>query len=436
MEQPYLHVYNKNGKLNGAGLENMESNRLFPGTEKNHRKPVVRPALWSLFWCFFKIGSTAFGGFMALIAVVQNEMVENRKLIKHEDMLDGISLATILPGPVAVNVVAYVGYKLRGGLGALVSAVAVLLPAFILIVLLTIAYFRWGQMPTVNKLFMGFIPAVTAIIFSAAWGMARKTITGWYEAGIAVASGTLLLWIGGFYITLIIIFSSGLIGWIWLRDDITFDKGVRRANKNNKKTGKSKSRRGGKSLLLNLASVDVLPFLSMDFGILTTLFLTFAGMSVMLFGGAYVFIPLIQGIVVDNHRWVTQQEFIDAIAMGQITPGPILISAAFIGYKVAGLLGSVVATIGIYLPPALLMIAGTHALERLQRSIAIKSLLRGIRPAVIGMIFAAAVVMGLAASPNWVSILILAASLVALLRWQTEVIWIIPISGVAGFLLY
>jgi len=373
---------------------------------------------------------------MALISVVQNEMVDHKKLLKHEDMLDGISLATILPGPIAVNVVAYVGYKLRGGLGALVSAVAVLLPAFILIVLLTIAYFHWGQMPTVNRLFMGFIPAVTAIIFSAAWGMSHKTITGWAEASIALASGILLLWIGGFYITLTIIFSSGLIGWIWFRDDVNFNKTIRYVNKNKKNPRKPRSGIGRNSLLLSLAPANVLPFLNLDFGILTTLFLTFAGMSVMLFGGAYVFIPLIQGIVVDGHGWVTQQEFIDAIAMGQITPGPILISAAFIGYKVAGLPGSVVATIGIYLPPALLMIAGTQALERIRQSIAIKSLLRGMRPAIIGMIFAAAVVMGMTASLTWVSILIFGASLVALLHWQVGVIWIIPVSGVTGLLLY
>ncbi len=414
----------------------MESNSPFPGTKKNHIKPAVRPTLWSLFWGFLKIGSTAFGGFMALISVVQNEMVDHKKLLKHEDMLDGISLATILPGPIAVNVVAYVGYKLRGGLGALVSAVAVLLPAFILIVLLTIAYFHWGQMPTVNRLFMGFIPAVTAIIFSAAWGMSHKTITGWAEASIALASGILLLWIGGFYITLTIIFSSGLIGWIWFRDDVNFNKTIRDVNKNKKNPRKPRSGIGRNSLLLSLAPANVLPFLNLDFGILTTLFLTFAGMSVMLFGGAYVFIPLIQGIVVDGHGWVTQQEFIDAIAMGQITPGPILISAAFIGYKVAGLPGSVVATIGIYLPPALLMIAGTQALERIRQSIAIKSLLRGMRPAIIGMIFAAAVVMGMTASLTWVSILIFGASLVALLHWQVGVIWIIPVSGVTGLLLY
>src|SRR5438445_5905723 len=132
----------------------------------------------------------------------------------HIEMLDGISLATVLPGPIAVNVVAYVGYKLRGGLGALVSAVGVILPAFILIVALSAAYFRWGQIPTVNKLFLGFIPAVTAVIVHAAWGMARKAILGLPEFAIAVMACLLLLYKCGFYITLIIIVSAGLIGWL------------------------------------------------------------------------------------------------------------------------------------------------------------------------------------------------------------------------------
>src|SRR3954471_2141533 len=101
---------------------------------KRNSAPINGPPLWSLFFCFLRIGSTAFGGFMALISVVQSEVVERRKLLQHSDMLDGISLATVLPGPIAVNVVAYVGYKLRGGTGALVSAVGVVLPAFILIV--------------------------------------------------------------------------------------------------------------------------------------------------------------------------------------------------------------------------------------------------------------------------------------------------------------
>src|SRR5712691_4430342 len=126
------------------------------GQKKKDLLFINGPPLWFLFLSFLRIGSTAFGGFLALISVVQTEMVARKKLLPHGEMLDGISLATVLPGPIAVNVVAYVGYKLRGGPGALVSAIGVILPSFILIVALSAAYFHWGQIPAVNKLFLGF----------------------------------------------------------------------------------------------------------------------------------------------------------------------------------------------------------------------------------------------------------------------------------------
>jgi chromate transporter len=149
-----------------------------------------------------------------------------------------------------------------------------------------------------------------------------------------------------------------------------------------------------------------------------------------------VFIPLIQEVVVEGHGWVSQQEFIDAVAMGQVTPGPILVSAAFVGLKIAGLAGALAATLGIYLPSALLMIASSRVLEHIKRSAVIRSALRGVRPAVVGMIFAAGVVIGKTAAPVWVSVVIFAASLLALLRFRIEAVWIIPAAGGFGWLFY
>ena len=381
------------------------------------------PSLWSLFLSFLRIGSTAFGGFMALISVVQNEIVERKKLLAHSEMLDGISLATILPGPVAVNVVAYVGYKLRGGPGALVSAVGVILPSFVLMVALSAAYFHWGQIPVVNKLFLGFIPAVTAIIVHAAWGMAHKTILGLPEFIIAVTACLLLLYEGGFFITLSIIVSAGLIGWLSFAP---FWAGTKKP---------AQKKKGVKLLALN-APLAAVPFLALNAGLAAKLFLTFAGMSVLLFGGGFVFIPLIQQIVVQEQGWLTRQEFIDAIALGQITPGPILISAAFIGYKVMGFLGAAIATVAIFLPPALLMLVSAHFLMRARESTVVKAVLRGIRPAVIGMIAAAAWSIGATAVPNWLSAAIFLAALTALFRLRVDVAWIIPSAGLAGLLLY
>jgi chromate transporter len=389
-------------------------------------------SLSSLFWIFFKIACTSFGGFMAMISVVEREVVARRSLVRHEDMLDGISLATILPGPVAVNLVVYVGYRLRGGAGALVSALGAVLPSFVFILILSIAYFQWGQVPAVNKLFMGFIPAVTAIIVSTAWNMGRKAVTGWREAVLALASATALLAIGGFYSTLGIILLSGLAGWWWFRTTSPSAAAVAATV--------APSPPASHSARTSLLSVQpwtlAVPFLTYDPSLMLKLFLVFASMSVMLFGGGYVFIPLIQEIVVDGHGWVTTQEFVDAIAMGQITPGPILVSAAFIGLKVAGFAGAVVATVGIYLPPALLMVASTRALEFIKKSQVIRAALRGIRPAVVGMIAAAAFTVGGTAPHQWVSVLIFATALIALMRLRVQVAWIIPAAGLTGLLLF
>jgi chromate transporter len=389
-------------------------------------------SLSSLFWIFFKIACTSFGGFMAMISVVENEVVTRRKLMSHPDILDGISLASILPGPVAVNLVVYVGYRLRGGAGALVSALGAVLPSFVFIVLLSIAYFQWGQVPAVNKLFMGFIPAVTALIVSAAWNMGRKAVTGWREAVLTVAAAAALLAIGGFYSTLGIILVAGLAGWWWFRS--ATPPAVAASTPAAASAPPLHSART--SLLLVQPWSLAVPLLTFDPNLMLKLFLVFASMSVMLFGGGYVFIPMIQEIVVNGHGWVTTQEFIDAIAMGQITPGPILVSAAFIGLKVAGFTGAVVATVGIYLPPALLMVVSTRALEFIKKSQAIRAALRGIRPAVVGMIVAAAFTVGGTAPHHWASLLIFSAALIALMRLRVQVVWVIPAAGLTGLLLF
>jgi chromate transporter len=364
---------------------------------------------------------------MALIAVVENHVVERRNWLTHEDMLDGVSLATVLPGPIAVNVIAYVGHRLRGLPGALVCAVGVILPAFLLMLALSAAYFAWGQIPAVGKLFMGFIPAVAAIILVAAWNMGRKTIKGVPEAVISVIAAALMVWKGSFAVSLSIIVMSGTVGWLIFRE--------KSAPVGSKPSGELKS--SGKLLSVAVAPVAFSgSFLSVNTAMLVKLFMTFAGMSVFLFGGGYVFIPLMQNTVVQSTGWLTQQEFVDAIAMSQIMPGPIVLSTVFIGYKVAGLLGAVVATLGIFLPPGILMIVGTHVLNRIKQSALIKAVLRGVRPAIIGMIASAVIAVALSAQHHWVSLLIFSAALLAQLKFKLDVVWVIPTAGLVGLLMY
>jgi chromate transporter len=365
---------------------------------------------------------------MALISVVQNYVVDRRKLITHEEMLDGISLATILPGPVAVNVVTYVGYKIRGLGGALVCFLAVLLPSFLLLLGLSYAYFTWGSMPAISNIFSGFLPAVAAIIIVAALNMAKKNLTGAIEQAIAVAAMIALIFIGGFYVTLGIIVASGVLGYLVLPHP---------------KVSDAESAAGNAVLPLPLVGASGGFLATVLFSIYQSgsmlaakIFATFASMSLLLFGGGFVFIPLIQEVVVDSYQWVTHKEFIDGIALGQITPGPILTSATFIGYKLAGFWGATVATIGIFVPPALLMLVCAGFLDWLKSSSAIKATLKGIRCGVIGMIAAAAYVIISSAQPNLATLIIFVLSLSALMILKLEVVWIIPFAGLLGYLLY
>jgi len=369
---------------------------------------------------------------MALISVVQTEIVDRRRLLTQTEMLDGISLATILPGPVAVNVVAYVGYKLRGAAGALVCAGGVILPGFALMVVLSAAYFRWGAVPAASKLFLGFVPAVTAVIVHAAWGMARKTLRGAPEMLFAGAACLLLLLKGSFYITLIIIVGAGVTGWVAFFLPAALRRGAPSATPPSAPGSEAK----GTKLLSFGVPLATAPLLALDAGLAVKLFATFAGMSVLLFGGGFVFIPMIQHVVVQEHSWLTRQEFIDGIALSQVTPGPILNVAAFIGYKVMGIPGALTATIAIFLPPALVMLVSAHFLAQVRNSLHVKAILRGIRPAVIGMIAAAAWSVGSTANPSWQSAVIFLVALTALLGLRVSVVWIIPAAGLAGLLLY
>lgn len=389
-------------------------------------------SLWSLFWSYLKIGSTAFGGFMALISVVQNYLVEKKKLLTNDDMLDGISLASILPGPIAVNVVAYTGYKIRGIPGAIVCFTAVILPSFFLILGLSYAYFSFGNIPAVNNVFMGFIPAVAAIIVVAAINLGKKSLTGKSQYLISLTSMFLLIFVGGFYTTISIILLSGLLGYLLYNNKTSSS-----VSSKNKPVTNKESRPSTALVAILLTTPALLAAIIKFQTILSVkLLAVFSGMSLMLFGGGFVFIPIMQEVVVDSYGWLSHSEFIDGIALGQVTPGPIVISATFIGYKVAGVLGASAATIGAFVPPALLMILCTSYLEKIKTSEVIQAVLKGIRSGVIGMIAAAGYVVASTAEQNFLSLAIFVSALVLLLRFKVEVIFLIPLSGLVGFFYY
>ena len=387
---------------------------------------------------FLKIGATSFGGFIAMVSVIQDQMVTKNKVIKNEIILDGISLASVMPGPLAVNVVTYIGYQLKGIYGALISMMAVILPSYILVLALSWSYLEYGTLPLVDKIFSGIMPAVVAIIVVVAIRMTKKSISDYKQWIICILSGLFLISVGGFFITLGLIFAGGLVGYVLYYNSLTQHKIADVPNNGTKKSIPY-------YFFFMLGAVILGVLLIPQIGLagsnqfymdVRKLMMVFGGMSVTLFGGGYVFIPAIQETVVQNLHWLTVKEFTDSIAIGQITPGPILISATFIGYKVAGFWGSIVATVAIFLPSGLLMIIGSHFLEKFKRSNIVNSVFMGLRPAVIGLIFAASFTIGKSIEINWQSILIFTIVIFFNFKYKVNAAILIPVSGILGSILY
>ena len=399
-----------------------------------------RTSLRYLFLTFLKIGATSWGGFMALISVVQKQVVEKDHKIESESLLEGISLASVLPGPVAFNVVTYIGFRLRGIKGALVSMTGILLPSFLLMLLLSYLYIKYGNIPLFTHFFAGVLPAVAAVIISVAITMAKKNISDAPQAFIAVAAAIIIVLSKSFGTTLIVMFASGIAGYL------IYKKPSREMQKVSIKGDITVG--SLKSFFIFLTLIVILILLILIFPLIIPqefeasallhrkIMLTLSTMSLSLFGGGYVVIPAMQQVIVNSMNWLTNREFADAIAMGQITPGPIFISAAFIGYKLAGFWGALNATIAIFLPPGLVMIAFTHYFGKIRNSTIILAVFKGLRPAVIGMIAAAAFTIIAHGDISLRTGLLLCLFLILAIKYKADPVFLIPGAGIFGLLIF
>lgn len=392
---------------------------------------MERTSLSYIFFTFLKLGATAFGGYMSLVAIVQKQLVEVDKKLKEEDLLDGISLTSVLPGPVAVNTIAYVGYQLRGVPGAIAAFAGIILPSFFLVIFLSWLYFSYGNIPAVKNVFSGITPAITALIVTVAIGMTRKTIKLPAQWTICLLAALLLILVGGFAVTFLLIIVSGVAGAFLFRQSAEQAlPGDEKIHFENKQLVIS-----GVVLLLLLCTLlwgGQYPGAPKDVQILST----FSGISLTLFGGGYVVIPALHELFVENLNWLTSAEFADGIAIGQITPGPIFVTATFIGYKVAGVLGAFLATVAIFTPPVVLTVLLSRFVKILNQSSVVKAAMKGVRAAVIGMIFASAITIGQTITPSVVSAIIFAAIFIISLKYTISPVYLIIASGVAGFILF
>ncbi|MFZ4549913.1 MAG: chromate efflux transporter, partial [Bacteroidales bacterium] len=335
--------------------------------------------------------------------------------------------------------VTFVGYKLRGIWGAAVSMAGILLPSFLLMLLLSYVYINYGNIPSFTRFFAGVLPAVAAIIISVAFAMARKNISDKPQILIAVASAIVIAFSKAYISTLIILFLSGVAGLLMYGNNLKNQPKI-----DIPKSNSENSKLGFLIPILLAACFAIMlcvPFLfPSKLGYMAELhrkiMLTFSGMSLSLLGGGYVIIPTMQQIIVGSTKWLTTKEFADAIALGQITPGPILISATFIGYKLAGFWGALNATLAIFLPPGLLMITCTQYLEKIRNSAAIAAIFKGLRPAIIGMISAAAFTIMHNYGFSLQSGLLFCIFLLLAIRYKLDPVFLIPGAGIIGLLIF
>ncbi|MHA4739709.1 chromate efflux transporter [Dyadobacter sp. MSC1_007] len=386
----------------------------------------MNPTLRYLFLTFLKIGATSWGGFMALISMIQKKVLETDAALENTTILEGISLASVLPGPMAVNVVSFVGYKLGGWKGALVSVVAVLLPSFFLMLTLAHFYFLYGDVPAMSRFFAGMLPAVAAIIVSVAINLGKKSIQDVPQMLIAIAAAVIVFISKSYLTTLALILTSGLLGYFY------YFKGSAEMGPD-ASPAPTRYARTGLTILLTLLLLSAFTILLTPLH--RTILLTFSGMSISQFGGGYVIIPTMQKIVVEGQKWLTDKEFADAIAMGQVTPGPIFISATFIGYKLAGFWGALNATLSIFFPTAFLTVVCARFFDKISKSARVMAIFKALRPAIIGMIISsgAGILWSNGISPFTLGVFALALGITTFLK--TDPVYVVPAAGILGLLI-
>ncbi|PUZ19699.1 chromate transporter [Chitinophaga costaii] len=353
--------------------------------------PTPATTSYGYLWrTFLRLGAVSFGGYMALVAMIQRQLVEKDKAIPAEVLAEGISIASLLPGPVAVNVVAYIGYRLRGRTGAAVAVIAVLLPAVMAMLLLSWAYFRFAFATHYDHLLRYTAGTVAGLIISTAWQFYQKDVKGSYvKLFICVAAFAALVLLKGYLVTIILLMAGGLAGGL--------------LQLHGRKTApaaditETNTRRFDTPTLLSILTLSAITLAYFANAarycqqLYARIALVFSGISLSLFGGGYVMVPIMQSVLVHELHWVNDQTFLDGIAFSQLTPGPILVSSLFYGFKLAGIGGALVALVATFLPSCMLMLTVSRFYAIHQHQGVIKNILAGIKPVVTGMMLASAV---------------------------------------------
>lgn len=372
---------------------------------------------------FLKLGCIGFGGPQAHIAMINDEAVVRRDWMTQQQFTEGLAVCQMLPGPASTQMGIYTGYIRAGQLGALVSGLCFIAPAFAIVVLLSWGYFRFQGLPQVEALFLGISPVVTAIVFGFCWKLIKKSQFQPQDWAIALLV-FVLVWLVKPNVLLVFLMAGALglllhAPWrsqsrVFLPILPVFASSV-------------------PTQTLNLAA-----FWDWDRLLLygVPLLWFFIKVGSLIFGGGLVIIPLIEFEVVDRLHWLTRTEFINGVAIGQLSPGPVVLTAAFVGYKVAGVLGAFVASVGVFLPSFAFIMLATPFWLKIRQNPWIQAFVKGVTPAVFGAIAAAAIPLAQAALAQdtlWKSglaALVGVAALVGLVRFKLPT-WQLVLGGAA-----
>jgi chromate transporter len=368
---------------------------------------------------YLRLGLLGFGGPVALVGQMERELVGDKGWVTKDEMRDGIAVCQSLPGPLAIQVGIWLSY-LRGGFwGAWAGGWAFILPNFVIVATLGALYVHFGGLPWVTAIFYGVSPAVIALILHSCYRLTKLGMDDWLQWALAAVA---------FVVTVAV---RAEVAWIFLASGavgILYYGSLFRARAAASTTC---------SFLVGLPLLAGGADASAATGTMPgKLFVFFLKAGSLTFGSGLVIVPFLEKGLVQQTGWLNEREFLVAVAMGMMSPGPVVITATFVGYLVAGFWGSLAATIGIFLPSFLLVLIVAPVLVRYRTNPNVQGFIKGAYAAAIGTILGACVLLGRIAIGDWLTALVALASLVVLFRWKVSNPLLIACAAVIGLVAY
>jgi chromate transporter len=372
---------------------------------------------------FAKLGLVAFGGPAAHIAMLEDEVVTRRNWLTREHFLDLVGATNLIPGPNSTEMMMHIGFERSGWRGLVVAGGSFIIPAVTLTGLAAWFYAAFGSLPAVEPFLLGIKPAVLVIILGALWRLGKKAISGWRLAvlAIVVAAGVL-----AGYSEIVCLLAGGVAGMLWLRA-----QGVR-SDTAERWVPMLFLTRDGSTGLAATATATVAAAASVSLWKLGWFFLK---IGFVLYGSGYVLIAFLEGGLVQELGWITQAQLLDAVAVGQFTPGPVLSTATFIGFLVDGIPGAIVASIGIFLPAFLLVGLLNPLIPKMRSSNWVSTFLDAVNASAVALMAAVSLEIGYQVLIDPAAMVVASIAAVALFRFRVGSVWIVLGGAILGFVL-